>query len=86
MLAVIKKAQGQGHIKLSNRVRVEVIDRHPAIINIHSLQFPHKCSLTNQITLRIDPEDAGSASSFGLLQGSYDASVTIFSLQGTYTF
>ena len=31
-------------------------------------------------------QTAGSATSFGLLQGSYDASVTIFSLQGTYTF
>jgi long-chain fatty acid transport protein len=31
-------------------------------------------------------QTAGSAAAFGLLQGSYDASVTIFSLQGTYTF
>jgi len=31
-------------------------------------------------------QTAGSAATFGLLQGSYDASVTIFSVQGTYTF
>ena len=31
-------------------------------------------------------QNAGSQAAFGLLQGSYDASVTIFSLQGTYTF
>jgi long-chain fatty acid transport protein len=31
-------------------------------------------------------QNAGSTAAFGLLQGSYDASVTIFSFQGTYTF
>jgi long-chain fatty acid transport protein len=31
-------------------------------------------------------QNAGSAPSFGLIQGSYDAYVTIFSFQGTYTF
>ena len=31
-------------------------------------------------------QSAGSAAAFGLLQGNYNASVTIFSLQATYTF
>jgi long-chain fatty acid transport protein len=31
-------------------------------------------------------QNAGSTTSFGLLQGTYDASVTIFSLQATYSF
>src|SRR5437667_10638577 len=62
MLAVIDETECEGYVELSESVWIEIVNRHPTILNVELQRCPHEDGLADQTALRINSENArGSA-------------------------
>ena len=66
MCAVINKPKRQRDIKLSELVRIEIVNGYRTVFDVESEYVANKDSLPNEAALRIDADDARGAAALCL--------------------
>src|SRR5207253_3685009 len=66
VLAMIDETEREGNVELANGKRIEIVNRHPTVLNVEPQRCPHEDGLADQATLRINSENARGSAAFHL--------------------